>query len=92
MRELGELNIFRLILRYSTPSIISTVVDAAYNLIDRICYGHVIDFLDVHLPIINYRWPAFNVADCAICIGVFLYIISSILGDIKKNRNKTAVK
>ncbi len=62
------------------------------NLIDRICYGHVIDFLDVHLPIINYRWPAFNIADCAICIGVFLYIISSILGDIKKNRNKTAVK
>ena len=39
MRELGELNIFRLILRYSTPSIVSTVVDAAYNLIDRIFVG-----------------------------------------------------
>ena len=58
------------------------------NLIDRICYGHVIDFLDVHLPIINYRWPAFNVADCAICVGVFLYIISSFISDIKKSRGK----
>lgn len=46
------------------------------NLFDRIYYGHVIDFIDVHLPIINYRWPAFNVADCGICIGVVVYILS----------------
>lgn len=45
------------------------------NLIDRIVYGHVIDFIDVHLPIINYRWPAFNIADCGICIGVTIYIM-----------------
>lgn len=41
------------------------------NLIDRIAHGYVIDFLDVHLPF--YRWPAFNVADAAITIGVTLY-------------------
>ncbi len=46
------------------------------NLFDRIYYGHVIDFIDVHLPIVNYRWPAFNVADCGICIGVIIYILS----------------
>ena len=45
------------------------------NLIDRISYGHVIDFIDVHLPIVNYRWPAFNVADCGITVGVAIYII-----------------
>ena len=46
------------------------------NLFDRIYYGHVIDFIDVHLPIVDYRWPAFNVADWGICIGVTIYIIS----------------
>lgn len=47
------------------------------NFTDRILRGHVIDFMDVHLPIVNYRWPSFNVADAAICIGVGLYFISS---------------
>ncbi len=49
------------------------------NLCDRIYYGHVIDFIDVHLPLIHYRWPAFNVADCGICIGVIIYIITVLL-------------
>lgn len=56
------------------------------NLLDRICYGHVVDFLDVHLPIVNYRWPAFNVADCAIAIGVGLYIIVSLMIDSQKKK------
>lgn len=38
------------------------------NLIDRIVYGEVIDFLDVYWS--NYHWPAFNVADSFITIGV----------------------
>ncbi len=63
------------------------------NLIDRISYGHVIDFLDVHLPIVNYRWPAFNVADCAISIGVTLYIFYSLFLDGKdKPRKKSSSK
>jgi len=41
------------------------------NLWDRIVYGHVIDFIDVHLPF--YRWPTFNVADMGISVGVVLY-------------------
>lgn len=56
------------------------------NLIDRICYGHVVDFLDVHLPIINYRWPAFNVADCGIAVGVGLYIIVSFIIEHRQNK------
>lgn len=51
------------------------------NFIDRIAYGHVVDFLDFHfpttLPLLGDRWPAFNVADSAICIGAGLYIYAS---------------
>ena len=39
VRELGELNILRLIFKYSTPSIFSTVIDATYNLVDRVFVG-----------------------------------------------------
>lgn len=47
------------------------------NLIDRIRYGEVIDFLDVYLG--AYHWPAFNVADSAITVGVSILLIASIL-------------
>jgi signal peptidase II len=43
------------------------------NLIDRVRLGEVIDFLYVHWY--EHYWPAFNVADSAICVGVFLLAI-----------------
>lgn len=45
------------------------------NLIDRLAYGYVIDFLDVYYQ--SWHWPAFNVADSAICIGVALLVLES---------------
>lgn len=45
------------------------------NVIDRIIHGYVIDFLDVYIG--TSHWPAFNVADSAICIGAVLLIIDS---------------
>jgi signal peptidase II len=45
------------------------------NVRDRLFGDHVIDFIDVHLP--YYRFPAFNVADSCICVGVGLYIVMS---------------
>jgi signal peptidase II len=39
--------------------------------------GYVVDFIDVTIPFINYRWPAFNIADSCICIAAALFIISS---------------
>lgn len=45
---------------------------AVGNLIDRILYGEVIDFLDAHWY--GAHWPAFNVADSAVCIGVGLLL------------------
>lgn len=43
------------------------------NLVDRIRLGEVIDFLDVHWY--RHHWPAFNVADIAICVGVGLLLL-----------------
>ena len=45
------------------------------NLIDRLAYGYVIDFLDVYYQ--NWHWPAFNIADSAICVGVGLMLLES---------------
>ncbi|SDV49379.1 signal peptidase II [Chitinasiproducens palmae] len=43
------------------------------NVIDRLVYGHVIDFLDVHWQ--HWHWPAFNVADSAITVGAVLLLV-----------------
>jgi signal peptidase II len=45
------------------------------NLIDRIIYGYVIDFLDVYIG--DWHWPAFNVADSAITLGVAMLLLDS---------------
>jgi signal peptidase II len=48
------------------------------NVIDRLRFGAVVDFLDFHLA--GWHWPAFNVADAAICVGVALIVIDGLLG------------
>ncbi len=45
------------------------------NVIDRIMYGYVIDFLDVYVN--DWHWPAFNVADMAITIGAVLMLLEA---------------
>ena len=45
------------------------------NLIDRLAYGYVIDFLDVYYQ--TWHWPAFNIADSAITLGVILMLVES---------------
>jgi signal peptidase II len=50
---------------------------AVGNLIDRVRLGEVIDFLDAHWY--RHHWPAFNVADSLICVGVFILAIDMIL-------------
>lgn len=56
------------------------------NLIDRILYGKVVDYLD--FTIFNYNFPIFNFADIFICVSVFLLIIGIIRGDIdEKNKS-----
>ena len=47
------------------------------NLIDRMRFGAVVDFLDFHIS--GAHWPAFNVADIFICLGVGLYVLNWIV-------------
>lgn len=54
------------------------------NVIDRIAYGHVIDFLDFHGSIFamvlgSPDFPAFNIADSAICLGAGLMVLDSVI-------------
>ncbi len=49
---------------------------AVGNLIDRVLYGHVIDFLDFHIGTLH--WPAFNVADSAITVGAALFVLDDL--------------
>jgi len=57
---------------------LSLVVGGAVgNLIDRVLRGHVVDFVDLHVD--DWRWPAFNVADSAITLGVILLLLGNLL-------------
>ena len=67
--------------RFGAALLISGVLG---NLTDRILHGYVVDFLDVVLPRYGH-WPAFNVADSAICGAAALFLISGFLGGEKKS-------
>ena len=55
---------------------ISLIIGGAIgNVLDRFLHGYVIDFIDVYVG--SYHWPAFNIADAAICIGAILLILDS---------------
>ena len=51
---------------------------AVGNLIDRLAWGHVVDFLQLHAG--PWYWPAFNVADSAITVGAVLVVLDSFRG------------
>lgn len=63
--------------RFLARAIGMVVGGAVGNIIDRIRFGGVFDFIDIHLY--DYHWPAFNIADAAICIGVILILIDGFL-------------
>lgn len=54
----------------------SVIGGAIGNVIDRFIHGAVVDFLDVHIG--EYHWPAFNVADSAIVVGVAMLLLESL--------------
>ena len=59
------------------------------NFIDRMLYGEVVDFIDVLIPLINYDFPIFNIADAALTIGVILMIIF-VIYDEKQEKKKVS--
>ncbi|MFA6327404.1 MAG: signal peptidase II, partial [Bacilli bacterium] len=56
------------------------------NLIDRIVYGHVIDFIDFRFG--SYQFPLFNIADMCIVIGVFIIVVWLLKNSIIKRKIK----
>ena len=54
------------------------------NVIDRLTYGAVFDFLDLHA--FGWHWPAFNLADSGISIGVILLLADGLLGDKRSTK------
>lgn len=51
---------------------------ALSNVVDRVVYGAVIDFVDIHA--FGFHWPAFNVADSTIVLGTAMLLYDSLLG------------
>jgi signal peptidase II len=54
------------------------------NIVDRLRFGAVFDFLDFHA--FGWHWPAFNVADSAISIGVAVLFVDSLFGDGERSK------
>ena len=52
------------------------------NVIDRLRFGAVFDFLDFHIS--ESHWPAFNVADSCICIGATIIVLQALVAQFKK--------
>lgn len=67
---------------------LSLIVGGALgNLFDRIYYGHVIDFIQLHIS--HFYWPVFNIADSAICIGACMLVLDAFWKEKKRNEPKS---
>ncbi len=51
---------------------------------ERLKAGYVVDFLDFTIPLVNYRWPSFNVADSCIFVAAFVLFFTGLKADLKK--------
>jgi signal peptidase II len=60
---------------------------AVGNLIDRLRFGSVVDFLDFYIG--SYHWPAFNAADSAITIGVGMFLLGTLLQHLEQTRSSS---
>ncbi len=62
--------------RFMAVALMLILGGAIGNLIDRLLYGHVVDFIDVYYG--TWHWPAFNVADSAITVGAVMIALDAI--------------
>ena len=74
------------LIKYGLALILSGAIG---NLIDRLLYGKVVDFLD--LMIGDFHWYIFNIADSSVTIGMILFIIHSIYIERNKTNDKLTV-
>lgn len=68
---------------------IATIIGGALgNVVDRLRFGAVADFLDFHIG--GWHWPAFNIGDSAICLGIAMLLIHSLFFDTKNKQAPTS--
>ncbi len=72
--------------KYETIGLGLTIGGAVGNIIDRLVYPGVVDFLEFHWH--DYYWPSFNIADSAICLGICILLIFSVDSKSRKIINK----
>jgi signal peptidase II len=75
--------------RFYGPALALIVGGAIANVIDRIRLGAVVDFLDFYVA--GHHWPAFNVADSAIFVGVALFLLTNFIEEKQKKKEKLMV-
>ena len=61
---------------------------AVGNFIDRLFRGEVVDFVDVLIPVMNYHFPIFNIADAALTIAVVMLIIVIFMEEQQEKKKK----
>ena len=74
------------LIKYGLALILSGAIG---NLIDRLLYGKVVDFLDIMIG--DFHWYIFNIADSSVTIGMILFIIHSIYIEQNKTNDKLTV-
>ena len=74
--------------KYETLALLMILSGGFGNLIDRVLWGHVIDF--IHLYYENYSFYIFNLADTFITIGVIIYIVDLLAMKLVSNANTTS--
>jgi signal peptidase II len=72
-------------MKLQNSALVLVVGGALGNIWDRVYLGYVVDFVELHYG--GYYWPAFNVADSAICLGAVLLIV-----DAFKNKEQVMEK
>lgn len=70
----------------TTIGLAMILAGALGNVHDRILYGSVVDFIEVH--IFSYHWPDFNVADSSIVVGACLLMLDSLLPQNRDQRSE----
>jgi len=79
LRQLDRAN------RWTAISLSLIIGGAVGNLVDRLLFGHVIDFIDLYYG--QWHWPAFNVADSAITVGVVMMLLEAFRGQKTEDSN-----
>ena len=79
LRQLDRAN------RWTAISLSLIIGGAVGNLIDRLLFGHVIDFIDLYYG--QWHWPAFNVVDSAITVGVVMMLLEAFRGQKTEDSN-----